>query len=248
MELQLNRPEQRNALTDAMIDTLHETVVQAQENAEISALVIRGNGGYFCAGADLGAMANPTNPDLDALKEIAQEKSQAFAAMCTALSNCPLPIITVVEGHAVGGGLGLACISDICIAGTNSKFGLSAMRIGAMPGPIIPFVVERIGYSQTKLLAVTGNAVDAQKALQMGIVHEVADDVDMSLDNYLRAINSCGPEAVRHTKQMVMDTRTKSRDALVADACKLFGEVITSREGQEGLRAFAEKRKPHWIK
>jgi len=76
MELQLNRPEQRNALTDAMIDTLHETVVQAQENAEISALVIRGNGGYFCAGADLGAMANPTNPDLDALKEIAQEKSQ----------------------------------------------------------------------------------------------------------------------------------------------------------------------------
>ena len=243
LEIRINRPKQRNSLTGAMVKALTSLFVEADQDPAVRAIVLRGNGGIFCSGADLGEI------DLGASDEAGQAAvtmSRNFAHMCATISECRVPTVTVVEGAAIGGGFGVACSSDLCLATPTATLGFGAQRIGAVPGPIVPFVLDRTGYSTAKLLAVTGSMLDAETALSKGIVHAVEADVDGLLNRQLDAIFECGPLAVRNTKHMVIEANREKRDTMIERACILFGEVVTGDEALEGLDAFREKRTPSW--
>jgi len=246
MEIRLNRPKNRNAMTEAMIARMRHLLGEAEGDPAIRVLVIRGNGGLFCAGGDLNQIGEKSKSRKAGVAK-AVRISKAFANMCLALSESDLPIITVVQGHAVGGGLGLACISDVCIADNTGRFGLAAMRIGATPAPIIPFVMERLGYSNTKMLAVTGNIINSGHALRIGLVHEYTTDIETTLGGYISSIVSCSPTASARTKAMARLSRFSDAPEIIEDACAVFGEVLSGEEGREGMAAFREKRKPDWV-
>lgn len=243
LELRINRPKQRNSLTADMVGEITDLFTAANLQEDIRAIVLRGNGGFFCSGADLGQL------DLSATAaagRAAVEMSEKFAKMCVAISDCSAPVITIVEGPAIGGGFGVACSSDICLANPSATFGFGAQRIGAVPGPIVPFVLDRAGFSTTKLLAVTGSMLSAENALSKGVVHDMGDDVDTLVVQHLDAILECGPRAARKTKQMVIDANRENRDDLIKRACQMFGEIVISDEAVEGFKAFREKRIPSW--
>lgn len=150
----------------------------------------------------------------------------------------------------MGGGFGLACVSDVSLARDNVSFRLPETSLGIVPAQIAPFLVERLGYAEAKRLAVTGAKVDAQEALTIRLVHEVHADeasLDAALQRTLARILSCGPKAIAHTKQLLARARHTSAEYLIDDAAAVFARTVLSDEGQEGTGAFMQKRAPSWV-
>jgi methylglutaconyl-CoA hydratase len=163
-------------------------------------------------------------------------------AMLDAIDGCPAPVVARVQGHALGGGCGLVACCDIVIAEPSAQFAFSEVKLGIVPAVISPFALAKIGASAARRYFVTGERFSADVALRIGLVHEVADDLDAAADAALRELLSAGPEAARAAKAL-------ARRPLTADeTARLIAERRTSAEGQEGLRAFLEKRSPSWIK
>ena len=172
MYLTLNRPEVRNAMSLAMVLELREALAAAEADSEIRAIVLRGAGGHFCAGADISDMAGARMKlaaDPDAIVKI----NAAFGELCIAFANTGRAVVAVLEGTVMGGGFGLACVADVAIAGTSAMFRLPETSLGVVPAQIAPLLVERLGYSEAKRLAVTGGRIDAQGALDLRLVHQV---------------------------------------------------------------------------
>ena len=172
LHVTLNRPEVRNAMSLAMVRELIEVVKAAEQDGETRVVVLRGAGGHFCAGADLkdmaGARARLTE-DPDAVMKV----NAAFGELCIAYAGASLAVIAVLEGTVMGGGFGLACVTDVAIAAENTVFRLPETSLGVLPAQIAPFLVERLGYAEAKRLAVTGSRIGAAEALQIRLVHEV---------------------------------------------------------------------------
>lgn len=259
--LTLNRPEVRNAMSMVMVQELLTALQHAEANPAVRVVVLRGAGGHFCAGGDIGDMAQ-------ARMKLAQQQAQlsageadternpieavnaAFGRLCLAYAHASLPIVTVLEGTVMGGGFGLACVSDVSLARDNVSFRLPETSLGIVPAQIAPFLVERLGYAEAKRLAVTGAKVDAQEALTIRLVHEVhadEDSLDAALQRTLARILSCGPKAIAHTKQLLARARHTSAEYLIDDAAALFARTVLSEEGQEGTSAFMQKRAPSWV-
>ena len=238
----LNRPEVRNAFDEILIAELTDCVARAEERRS-RALVLRGAGPSFCAGADLNWMARAANYTYEENLEDARALQRLFAA----LSHFRGVTIAAVHGAAIGGGAGLVAVCDIAIAEAGATFALSEVRLGLIPAVIGPYVLQKVGLGAARSLFVTGERFDADKALRIGLVHQVAQSseqlaqlVDVALGRILEA----GPEAIATAKQLLRDIAGRSPDEVAERTASCIANLRVSAEGQEGIHAFLEKRKP----
>jgi methylglutaconyl-CoA hydratase len=229
----LARPERRNAFDAALIRELADAFVDV---GDARAVVMAGDGPSFCAGADVEWQRS----SIDLSYEENVEDARRLHRMLDAIFRCPAPVVARVQGYALGGGSGLTACADIAVAGEDAVFGFSEVRLGIIPSVISPFVLARIGPAAARRYFLTGERFDAATALRIGLVHEVAADIDAAVERVVDAILAGGPVAVREAKRLVLDPGDE--DDLVARAA----ERRTSEEGQEGLRAFLGKRPPGW--
>jgi isohexenylglutaconyl-CoA hydratase len=243
LHLTLNRPEQRNAMSMEMVRELRAALAAAEADGSTRVVVLRGAGGHFCAGADLADMAR-ARADSQALAEV----SASFGELCVAFSHTGLATVAVLEGTVMGGGFGLACVVDVALAASTAVFRLPETSLGVVPAQIAPFLVERLGYSAAKRLAVTGAKLVAQQALDLGLVHEVHANSSLpnALDKTLQQILQCAPGAIAQTKMLLSKARWVDGGALVRDAAQVFANAALGPEGIEGTTAFLSKRKPRW--
>ena len=233
LRLTLARPASRNAFDAASIAELAEAFVDV---GSARAVILRGDGPSFCAGADVEWMRAAADLDHDA--NLAD--ANALRRMLEAIDGCPAPVVAAVHGHALGGGVGLVACSDIALAHEATVFAFAETKLGIVPAVISSFVLARIGPHARRYFA-TGERFGADAALRIGLVSEVAQgDLDEKVDAVVAHLLAGGPEAVRAAKQLVRDRPGGTEAAEIAAARR------TSAEGQDGLRAFLEKRTPAW--
>ena len=257
LHVTLNRPESRNAMSLRMVQELQTVLKQAEQGGAMRVLVLRGAGGHFCAGGDLKDMAaarmramqapvasGASAPGPDPVAEV----NACFGELCVAYANTPLALVVVTEGTVMGGGFGLACVADVTLASNTAVFRLPETGLGVVPAQIAPFLVERLGYSQVKRLAVTGGRIGAEEALRIGLVHAVhpTEQIDAALVAVLTDILGCAPGALAATKALITRARWTPAAELVAHAAAVFARAVQSAEGTEGTSAFLQKRKPKW--
>lgn len=254
LHITLNRPESRNAMSLQMVAELRQALQGAEATAgqpdAVRVVVLRGAGGHFCAGADLKDMAGARMRAMQATDggDPIAEVNAAFGELCVAYSRTPLAVVAVLEGTVMGGGFGLACVADVALASETANFRLPETALGVVPAQIAPFLVERLGYSQAKRLAVTGGRLDAAAALRIGMVHTVAATAELpaALDTVLADILACAPGALGATKALMARARLSEPQALVPAAAAIFSRAAQGPEGLEGMTAFIQKRKPQW--
>ena len=233
LRVTLARPETRNAFDAALIEELATAFVDV---GTARAVVLAGDGPSFCAGADVEWMRASADLDLEA--NVAD--ANAMRRMFEAIDRCPAPVVAVVHGHALGGGIGLVACSDIVVAERGTVFAFSEVKLGIVPAVISPFALRRIGEGAARRYFVTGERFDAETALRLGLVHEVTDDRRAALTAVLRELATAGPRAARHAKKLVLERPDGPETA------RRIAERRTSDEGQEGLRAFLDRRRPAW--
>lgn len=250
LEISLHRPDVRNAFNSAMIADLKKVFETEAADPGVRAVVLRGHGAVFCAGGDLNWMRESVELDFEA--NLAD--TQALARMFSALNSFSKPVIGLIHGAAIGGGVGLVSVCDIAVASSETIFSLSEVRLGIIPACIGPFVIPKIGASQARALFVSAERFSAARALQIGLVHEVSDtpaSAEARVLEVLSNILQCGPLAMAAAKKLVLDLATFERRAKLVDpldyVARSLAELRVSKEGQEGIRAFLEKRKPAWL-
>ena len=229
----LARPETRNAFDATAIAELAEAFVDV---GKARAVVLAGEGPSFCAGADIDWMRQSVSLTHD--ENVAD--ANALRRMLEAIDTCPAPVIAVVQGHAIGGGAGLVATADIALAHERAVFGFSEVKLGITPAVISPYVLRKIGESAARRYFVTGERFDATTALRIGLVHEVVTDLDAALETVLGELRTAGPRAARHAKRLVLDRPDGPETA------RRIAERRASDEGQAGLGAFIERRRPPW--
>ena len=255
LHLTLDRPERKNAMNARMLHELVAGCDAVDRDAEqLRAVVLRGSGGTFCAGADLKDMASRGqgggDPSQDPL-EAAAAANRRFGVLSARADELRVPLIGVIEGAVMGGGFGLCCVTDIALAKADARFGLPETGLGLVPAQIAPFVLQRIGLTQARRLMLTGARIDGATAHALGLVHEVFDTteaLEAALDQVLAQIRRCAPGANRATKALVKRVVARDLDPLLDYAAQLFAEASLGDEGREGATAFVEKRLPNWAK
>jgi methylglutaconyl-CoA hydratase len=242
--LSLNRPDVRNAFNEQLIAELTEWAAAIRDDRAVRVVVLSGAGKSFCAGADIGWMAKTAEFSEDENLRDAAAASRMFGA----LNTLPVPLIGRVHGAALGGGVGLAAVCDIVVAESGTLFGFTEVRLGILPAVISPFVLEKIGRSAARELFLTGARFSAQRARELGLVHAVVSDaqLDATIRTYVEDCLSGGREAIAAAKALIARVWDQSFDAAVPITAAALAERRVSLEGQEGLRAFLEKRKPGW--
>jgi methylglutaconyl-CoA hydratase len=233
LRVTLARPERRNAFDAALIAELTDAF---SDVGDARTVVLAGDGPSFCAGADVDWQ----RAAIDLSYDENVEDAMRLYAMLEAIEGCPAPVVARIQGHALGGGSGLAACCDIAIAGEDAVFGFSEVKLGIIPAVISPFVLPRIGSGAARRYFLTGERFDAEVALRIGLVHEVAGDLDAALDRVVGELLTSSPQAVREAKQLVRTAPTG------VDTAHIAARLRTSPEGQDGLRAFLERRKPSW--
>lgn len=233
LRIALARPERRNAFDAALIDELAAAFADVDD---VRCVVLSGDGPSFSAGADVEWMR--ASVDLSYEENLAD--ALRLRAMLEAIDACPVPVIARVQGHALGGGVGLVACADVVVAEPGAQFAFSEVKLGIVPAVISPFALAKIGSSAARRYFVTGERFSAEVALRIGLVHEVADDLDAAVDRIVAELLTAGPQAVQTAKNL-------ARAPLSAEeTAKCIAAHRTSPEGQEGLRAFLEKRAPSW--
>ena len=247
----LNKPETKNALVGGMGQELRDTFAALKTMPDVRVVVLRGAGGTFCAGGDLknfNAASKPLAPgEHDALKEA----NRAGGALFQAIDEARQAVIVVVEGFAMGGGFGMACLGDITIAHADAQFAMTEVMLGIVPAQISPFVVRRIGLTAARKFGVSGGRLNGTQARDIGIAHEVAADtaaLEAAIDANIAQVLKCAPGAVAVTKALMHRVAQggASMDQLLDQAAESFVSAVRSDEGREGTAAFVEKRKPAW--
>lgn len=246
--LTLNRPRWRNAMTTGMVLELRQALAAAEADGSTRVLVLRGAEGHFCAGADIADMAGARQRLAEDPQAVVKVNA-AFGELCQAFANTPLALVAVLEGTVMGGGFGLACVADVALAAENAVFRLPETSLGVVPAQIAPLLVERLGYSEAKRLAVTGGRLDAREALLLRLVHEVhpAHALQDALVRQVAEILHCAPQALAATKALIAKARLHSAASLVQEAAEVFSKAALSEEGTEGALAFLQKRKARWM-
>ena len=233
LRVTLARAESRNAFDAALIAELAEAFVDV---GKARAVLLAGDGPSFCAGADVEWMR--ASVELDYERNVAD--ANALRGMLEAIERCPAPVVARIQGHALGGGAGLVACADIAVAHADAVFAFSEVKLGIIPAVISPFALAKIGPGAARRYFVTGERFDAPTALRIGLVHEVASDLDGAVGTILDELASAGPKAARHAKRLVLELPDG------AETARRIAERRTSDEGQEGLRAFLERRPPSW--
>ncbi|MEM5428048.1 enoyl-CoA hydratase/isomerase family protein [Cupriavidus oxalaticus] len=243
----LNIPATRNALAPEVVSALAAAVEKAETDAQVRALVLRGTGGMFSAGGNVGNFQARLDADASREDPVATRNRQ-FGYFMQRLSALPVPVIAAVEGVAMGGGMGLACAADIVLATRDARFALSETTLGIIAAQIAPFVVQRIGAAATRRLGLTGERISGEAAVAIGLIDQLADDgaeLDALVAEWLTRIGRCGPHANRVFKTLVGRCGQEPAGPLLDEASRLFAECMRS-EGAEGVAAFREKRDANW--
>jgi isohexenylglutaconyl-CoA hydratase len=249
MKVTLNRPSVRNALSPAMVGELAEAFQQARDDADLRVVVLMGAGGNFCAGGDLKGMEERGAPGSASLESTATS-NRRFGTLLEAADSLPKAVIALIEGAAMGGGVGLLAISDWAIADKAAQIGTPEVTVGLIPAQIAPFVVKRIGYTQARRMATYGLRLNAEEALRVGLVHELAENHGDLMVKGAAAINQClrcSPEAAAETKRLVRISQAEPLGTILDAASRSFAAALAG-DAREGIRAFIEKRKPAWMK
>src|SRR5438876_7377277 len=233
LRVTLARPERRNAFDAALIQELTDAFADV---GDARAVVLAGEGESFCAGADIEWQRSAIDLSYD---ENVDDALRLYR-MCLTIDRCPAAVVARVQGYALGGGSGLVACADVAIAAPDATFGFSEVKLGIVPAVISPFVLPKIG-AHARRYFLTGERFDADTALRIGLVHEVADDLDGAVDRLVGELLSSGPEAVREAKRLIRE-RPGGEEAAQTAARLRAGE-----EGQEGLRAFLDRRRPTWL-
>ena len=230
------RPERRNAFDADLIRELTEAFADVGD--DVRAVLLAGEGKSFSAGADVEWMRSSV--------ELSYEENVADARrlrkMLETMNSCPAPVVARVHGHALGGGCGLVACADIVVSAPDTRFAFSEVKLGIIPAVISPFALAKIGPGAARRYFVTGEVFDAATALRIGLVHEVAEELDAAVARIVAELRTAGPEAARHAKKLVLERP----DGLGTE--RRIAQRRTSEEGQEGLRAFLEKRAPRWTR
>lgn len=238
----IDRPDVRNAFNEDVIDELHETF--AAIPPKVRAVVLTGGGSVFCAGADVQWMKKSMNYS----EEENATDAAAMAAMFRAIDECPRPVIGRINGHALGGGSGLVACCDMVVAVEGAMFGFTEVRLGIVPANISTFVLPKIGGRSARRYFLTGERFGAEEAKAIGLIHEVVapDQLDARVNDLVKEILRCGPNAVATAKEIIREGLARPRDEAIDYTVRTIARVRVSPEGQEGLGAFLEKRKPTW--
>ncbi|EXB46676.1 enoyl-CoA hydratase/isomerase family protein [Acinetobacter sp. 1000160] len=247
----LNRPESRNAMSLKMVTAIQQVFSQIADDVSIRAVIFRGQGGHFCAGGDIKDMAGlrvevANSGSLQAYVDF----NRRFGAMIEQVDQAAQTVVAVLEGAVLGGGFGLACVSDIAISRDTAQFGLPETGLGILPAQIAPFVVKRIGLTQARRLALLGLRFDGKTALDLGVVHQVVSnetELEQQLEQTIQQIKRAAPLASRATKVLLHRTLNEPLDQLLDEAAQQFADAVAGAEGQEGTMAFIQKRNPSWF-
>jgi methylglutaconyl-CoA hydratase len=241
----LDRPEVHNAFNARMIAELQDAFGQIDGRDDVRAVVLRGEGPNFCAGADLNWMRS----SLDFSRDDNVADALRMSDMFRVIDACRHPVIGRLHGAALGGGSGLTAVCDIAIAAEGTLFGFTEARLGIAPAVISPFVLRKIGETHARALFVTAERFDAARALAIGLAHRVvpAAELDDAVASTLRSIGQCSPAGVRAAKLMARTVPQLSEDEARETTAATIAGLRASPEGQEGIRAFLEKRKALWV-
>jgi methylglutaconyl-CoA hydratase len=241
----LNRPEVRNAFNEALIAELMAWARGVADEPGLRVAVLAGHGKVFCAGADLTWMSRM----VDYTREENVRDAHALAAMLDALDRLPVPLIGRVHGAALGGGVGLAAVCDIVVAAADAVFGFTEVKLGILPAVISPYALAKIGASAARELFLTGARFPAARAREIGLVHAVVTpaELDAAVARYVGELATSGPNAACAAKALIAEITGRPPREAAAVTTEAIATHRTSPEGQEGMRAFLEKRKPDWI-
>lgn len=246
----LNRPESRNAMSLNMVKAIRQVFKSIENDMSIRAVILRGKGGHFCAGGDIKDMAQLRGEALSVgSNQPYIDFNRQFGHMIEQVDQAPQTVVAILEGAVLGGGFGLACVSDIAISRADAKFGLPETGLGVIPAQIAPFVVKRIGLTQARRLALLGTRFEGDTALKLGVVHEVVENDDALsalLEETIQQIKRAAPHASRVTKALLHRTLNEPLHELLDDAAQQFANAVGGEEGVEGTMAFIQKRLPNW--
>ena len=246
-QVRLNNPDKHNAFDDEIIGELTEAFVAIADNSNVRVMVLGSEGKSFSAGADLEWMKRMASYSYD---ENLRDAS-ALALMLKTLNEIPQPTIARIQGPAFGGAVGLVSCCDMAMAASAASFSLSEVKIGLVPATISPYVIAAIGQRAVRRYFVTAERFDAHRAMEIGLVNEVVDaeQLDQEIARLIDAVLANGPQAIIAAKRLVFDIAGKPIDQQLIDStCENIAAIRVSEQGQEGLQAFLEKRKPHWLK
>ncbi len=241
-----NRPEIHNAFNSTLITEMSEAFYAVSKDKTIRAVVLTGAGKSFCAGADLNWMK--------AVKEQGYEtnlnEANSLADLFYQIYTCPLPVIGKINGAAIGGGTGFVALCDIAIAAKSAVFSFSEVKIGLVPACVSPYVIKKMGEGRARELFISGERMNADRALEVGLVNKVVDDdkLDDEVDKLLEMIISSGPCAVAMAKKLIGEVSSMGPDEFKSYTAEMIARLRVSEEGQEGMDSFLNKRKPRWAK
>jgi methylglutaconyl-CoA hydratase len=240
----LARTDSHNALNAGLIGELTCCFEALAEDEGVRVVVLTGKGRSFCAGADIGYMRDTAQLSY----EENLEDARGLAAMFRAVDECPKPVVAKVRGAAMGGGAGLVAAADVAVAGEGTLFAFSEVRLGIAPATIAPFVARKIGASHARSLFLTGERFGAERAREIGLVHESVpdDELDAAVDEKVQELLEGGPHAQAAIKALLRQLEAIEPMDAPGLMSRLISELRTGEEGQEGLAAFLEKRRPRW--
>ena len=240
----LNRPDVHNAFNDIMIREMTDVFNGLEKHSEVRVVVLTGKGKSFCAGADLNWMRRVK----DYSYEDNLQESLELSNMLYSIYSSPKPTIARVNGAAIGGGTGLVAVCDIAIAASTAKFSFSEVKIGLIPACISPYVVKKCGEGRCREFFLTGERMTADRALGAGLVNKVVavEELDQAVAELVKQLVSSGPEAIARCKELLRNVPLMTYDEVKKYTAEVIAQIRISEEGQEGMAAFLEKRKPKW--
>jgi methylglutaconyl-CoA hydratase len=244
VRVRMTRPDRRNAFDAALIAALAETFGEVAARPGARVVVLEGEGPSFSAGADLDWMRGGL--------ELGEAQNEADAvrlvAMLDAIAGCPLPVVARAHGHALGGGAGLVCAADIAVASDDLRIGFTEVRLGIIPAAISPFVVRRIGPGHARALFLRGNALRAEEAFRIGLVHAVApaEELDAAVDVVIGDLLAGGPRALAEVKLLLDQVAAPAAPGAGPETARRIARVRVRDEAQAGIRAFLQRESPPW--
>jgi methylglutaconyl-CoA hydratase len=248
VRLTLSRPDVHNAFDAVLIGELRAVfaALSREGPTQLRAVVLRGDGPSFCAGADIAWMRAAAALGVEAN----EQDAMAMADMFESVDTCPVPVIARVHGAALGGGMGLCAVADVVIAESGTRFGFTETRLGILPAVISPFVVAKIGESEARALFLGGRRFDAIRAQRIGLVHEIVEGeaaLDAAVDAAVRDVLAAGPTAARAAKAIIREIRGLGHGSAKWHTARTIARQRVSAEASEGLAAFSEKRRAAWV-
>jgi methylglutaconyl-CoA hydratase len=245
--ISLNRPEIRNAFNEVMISEITSAFLEIEKENEVRAIILKGEGKSFCAGADLNWMRGVANYSFEQNYEESFRLSQCFYSIYTSTK----PTIAVVHGAAIGGANGLLAACDIALCDSETVFSLSEVKIGIVPACISPYVIKRVGEYGARELMLTGRRINGTEAEKYRLVNKSLPSAELmtSLNEMVSLLKSSGPKAITQCKKLIDEVSNNiNLDEALSYTAHMIADIRASAEGQEGMAAFLEKRKPRWVK